>query len=61
MKKIIAGIVVCVIMVSNVCAFATEDQYAESTLTYTADDQFYISVPENTQCRRRKHCNCDRG
>lgn len=46
MNKIIAAIVACVIMVSNVCAFAMEDQYAESTLTYTADDQFYISVPE---------------
>lgn len=46
MKKIIAGIVACVIMASNVCVFAMEDQYAESMLTYTADDQFYISVPE---------------
>lgn len=33
-------------MAANVCAFAMEEQYAKSMLTYTADDQFYISVPE---------------
>ena len=46
MKKIIAWILAGTIMATGVCAFAMEDQYAESTLTYTADDQFYISVPE---------------